>query len=287
MREFPVEFVATQVPSVLPEGTVVPPLSYLVGLLVAAAIVGYGFLARRPAVTGTHVISLGPWIATGAAGHVLHVLGALPPVADPLGGTPAVYLATGVVAGCVWLVATTVFSPARVPAAIGSIGGVAFVTLLAWVLVVGTRRGGLELLWPAVGLVVSVAITILAWRGLERLRPEAAAATGSVGRFALFGHVIDAISTTVGVDVLGFGERTPLSRVILEFSASLPTAEILGAGWLFVLVKVVIVGWIVVLFAEYVETDPVEGRLLLGFIAAVGLGPGVHNLLLFAATGGI
>jgi len=90
----------------------------------------------------------------------------------------------------------------------------------------------------------------------------------------------------VGVDVLGFGERTPASRLIIEFADRLPTAEALGSGWLFVVVKLVLVGGVVVLFADYIEDEPTEGYLLLGFIAAVGLGPGVHNLLLFAVTGG-
>jgi uncharacterized membrane protein len=53
-----------------------------------------------------------------------------------------------------------------------------------------------------------------------------------------------------------------------------------------VVVKLVLVGGVVVLFADYIEDEPTEGYLLLGFIAAVGLGPGVHNLLLFAVTGG-
>jgi uncharacterized membrane protein len=40
---------------------------------------------------------------------------------------------------------------------------------------------------------------------------------------------------------------------------------------------------IVALLAEYVEEAPAEGHLLLAGLAAVGLGPGVHNLLLFLA----
>jgi uncharacterized membrane protein len=129
-------------------------------------------------------------------------------------------------------------------------------------------------------------VTALAWISLRRLRPEATATAGAVGLLALFGHGLDAVSTAVGVDVLGFGERTPLSRVIMEFAAGLPTADFLGSGWLFVVIKMVLVGGIVVLFADYIEETPAEGYLLLGFIAAVGLGPGAHNLLLFAVTAG-
>ncbi|MCO8268932.1 DUF63 family protein, partial [Haloferax sp. AB510] len=115
-------------------------------------------------------------------------------------------------------------------------------------------------------------------------RAEAAAA-GSLGLLAIFGHALDALSTAVGIDVLGFGERTPLSRIILEAAAALPTAEVIGVGWLFVLVKLVVAGFVVALLADYVREDPTEGALLLGLVAAVGLGPGVHNLLLFAIAG--
>jgi len=72
----------------------------------------------------------------------------------------------------------------------------------------------------------------------------------------------------------------------MAFADWLPTAETLGSGWLFVVVKLAVAGGVVVLFADYIDEVPTEGLLLLGFIAAVGLGPGVHNLLLFAVTGG-
>ena len=107
-------------------------------------------------------------------------------------------------------------------------------------------------------------------------------AAGGVGALAVVAHALDGVSTAVGVDVLGFGERTPLSRVIIETAAALPTAEVLGAGWLFVVVKLAVACVVVVLLADLVEEDPREGSLLLGFVAAVGLGPGAHNLLLFA-----
>ena len=101
---------------------------------------------------------------------------------------------------------------------------------------------------------------------------------------ATFGHALDAVSTAVGVDVLGFGERSPLSQHIMDAAAALPTADAVGVGWLFVLVKLAVVAGVVALFAEYVEEDPAEGYLLLGFVAAVGLGPGVHNLFLFTVA---
>ena len=85
--------------------------------------------------------------------------------------------------------------------------------------------------------------------------------------------------------MLGSGERTPLSRLIIEFAAGLPAEPIIGAGWLFVLVKLGVASLVVWLFADLVEAEPRRSRLLLGFVAAVGLGPAVHNLLLFTISG--
>ena len=132
----------------------------------------------------------------------------------------------------------------------------------------------------------AIVLTAIGWLVLRRLRPAATATTGAVGLLALFGHTLDGVSTAIGVDVLGFGERTPLSRLILDTADALPTAELLGVGWLFVAVKIVVAGVVVVLFREYVADEPTEGYALLGFVAAVGFGPGVHNLLLFTVVGG-
>ncbi len=271
----------------LPEGFALPPWPYLVGLLAAAVAVGFGLYRSRPRVTARHILGLAPWMAVGSCLHVLYVIEGLPPSVEPLAGTAAVYLTVGVVAGGIWLVALSSRPSEQIPTVLGVTGGLALVPVVGAALAVGAERGTLTLFWPALGAIVTLPATALVWAALRRLRPEAAAATGWVGLLALFGHILDAISTTVGVDILGFGERTPLSRWILEFAAELPTAELLGTGWLFIIVKVVLVGGVVVLFADYIEETPAEGYLLLGFIAAVGLGPGAHNLLLFAVTGGL
>jgi uncharacterized membrane protein len=51
-----------------------------------------------------------------------------------------------------------------------------------------------------------------------------------------------------------------------------------------VLVKLGLGAGIAALLTGSVREAPREGRLLLAFVAAVGLGPGAHNLLLFAIT---
>jgi len=268
---------------VLPEGFALPPLPYLLGLLAAVAAVAGALYRTAPSVTDRTVLALAPWVAVGSALHVLFVVGWVPDAVRPLLGTPAVYLTTFAVAGTVWLAAPR--TPVSAERALAATGTAVALVVVGYAVARATRTGGLQLLWPAVGLLVAVAITVALWEATRRTYPDAAVATGAAGALALFGHALDAVSTAVGVDVLGFGERTPVSQIVLDVAASLPTADAIGVGWLFVLVKLVIAEAVVVLFADLIREDPREGYLLLGAVAAVGLGPGAHNILLFVVAG--
>ncbi len=268
--------------AVLPAGFALPPLPYLLGLLAASAAVGAWLWRLRPAVTGDTVLGLVPWMGVGSALHALYVLELAPSAVRPLLGTPAVY-ATGFVAlGLAWAAAErSAVTPVAVARRLALAGGIVLAVAVAAVLALA---GSVSVLWPAVGLALAAALTVGTWRLLLAAAP-AAAATGAAGVVVVFAHALDGASTAIGVDVLGYGERTPASRVILEAAGALPTAELLGVGWLFVAVKLGVAGAVVWLFADFVEDDPRQGYLLLAVVAAVGLGPGVHNLLLYAAAG--
>jgi uncharacterized membrane protein len=268
--------------AILPEGFALPPLPYLLGLLLALAGVAVALSRRRPPVTERLVLAATPWMALGSALHVLYVLETLPAPIRPLAGTPAVYLTVAALAGATWLGAAA--TARDTPALVGGIGGAVFLPVVALVGAAGLARGSLRLL-PAASILVGTAVVAAAtWVLLRRVRPGVAV-TGRVGALAVLGHTLDGVSTAVGIDLLGFGERTPLSALVIEFAASLPTAPLVGSGWLFVLVKLAVAGGVVALLTETVREAPTEGRLLLGFVAAVGLGPGVHNVLLFAVAG--
>jgi uncharacterized membrane protein len=280
--------------AILPEGFALPPLPYLALLFSAAGAVTLAVLRRRPAVTPRVVLAFAPWMVLGSALHVLYVVDALPDVLRPLAGTPAVYVTVAIVGVGTWVAADalgsregtpTTSATDHAPLVLGSLGTLLAVAAAVAVLSVGASRGTLAPFVPVAGLVVSGFVAVAAWAVLVRAYPPALV-TGAVGALAVFGHSLDAVSTALGVDVLGFGERTPLSRLIIEFAKDLPTEPLLGAGWLFVLVKLVVVCGIVALFTDYVRDEPTEGYLLLGVVAAVGLGPGAHNLLLFAIAGG-
>lgn len=268
---------------VLPEGTSVPPLPHLLVLAAGVAVVGWGMRRDRPAVTEPVVLALAPWMVAGAALHVLYQAGTVPPDIAPFLGTPAVYVTTAVVAGSTWLAARRV-GDARSP--VRPLAGVGVALALAAV-VLALAAGGVDrVAVPLAALAVGIGLGGGGWVALARLRPGAVATCGYVGLLVLVAHALDGVSTAAGVDLLGFGERSPASRAIMDAAAALPTAEVLGVGWLFVLVKLAVAAAVVVLFAEYVREEPSPGYALLGLIAAVGLGPGVHNVLLYAVASG-
>ncbi|WP_435155105.1 DUF63 family protein [Haladaptatus sp. DFWS20] len=269
---------------VLPEGFALPSLSYLLPLLLAVGAVLWSLRRAEPTISERTVVALAPWMVVGAGLHALYQVQVIPESIAPLFGTPAVYLTTFVVAGVVWLISLRRFT-ATVPRVLASVGIVGIALVLALALWHGVQNDSLRLFWPLVALVVAVLFTGVLWAMTQYFYPHVAVITGAVGVLTLFGHALDAVSTAVGIDVLNASERTPVSRAILEFAEVLPTADVIGVGWLFILVKLAIAEFVVILFADYVAEEPAEGYLLLGVVAAVGLGPGAHNLILFAITG--
>lgn len=269
---------------VLPEGFALPPLRYLGPLLVVLVTAGALLWTVRPRVTDRVVLAVVPWMVAGAGAHALYAVGALPGAVEPLFGVPAVYLSVGALAAVVWVLAavTTSTWTHDDPALYLFIGGLlAAVLALAAAVAWGLAAGELALLWPGVGLVVSVALTAAVWALVHRWFPRTAALAAWTGVVVVFGHALDGVSTAIGVDVLDGVERSPVADAVIWLGSRLPTAAVLGDTWLFVLVKLALPVAILVLFRDYLDESPDQARLLLAVIAAVGLGPGVHNLLLF------
>ena len=274
--------VGVAVPAVvLPSDFALPALPYLVGLAGAATVVVVLLYRANPPVTEASVTALGPWMAAGGGLYALYQADAAPGSVAPLFGSPAVYVTVGVLAGGTWLAVADRpadgWRPSNAPGVLALAGTGLFVVALAAAVAAADRFD--------VGLsaFILLAATLAAgavWVGLRRLRDVSA--TGTVGALAVFGHSLDGVSTAVGYDLLGFAEQTPLSRVILRAGEALPTADLLGAGWPFVAVKLALAAVVVALFEPYVRDDPEEGYLLLGLVTAVGLGPGAHNVVLFA-----
>lgn len=266
-------------------GFVVPDPIYVAALALTAVGATLVLYLMQVPVTNRTVVALAPWMVTGSALHVLWRMNAFPDAVAPLFSSPSVYVTTYVVAAFMWGVSRSLaYANPQSPSIsrrLGSVGLGAALTFIAFVVWNGMQQGTLSLFWPVIAFAVAGVVAAVAWALFAIRFSEAAGVTGAAGALVVYGHALDGISTAVAVDVLGLGESMVLSRTIIDLAARLPTAEYVGTGWLFVLVKLLLAALVVVLFRGYVREDPVQGRLLLAFVAAVGLGPGSHNLLLF------
>ncbi|GGN93201.1 MULTISPECIES: DUF63 family protein [Haloarcula] len=275
---------------VLPTGFGLPPVPYLAALAGGTLVVSALLVALDPPIDQRIVVALAPWMAIGGT---LHALGQPPievydPVLRPLFGTPSVYFTTYVTLGTVWVL-LSLFGVRRghdetVSRNLGLTGTGILTVLLVLAAITALRSELLALVWPTVavvGAVVLSAITLLLvalWRTPIIVRTRYAAPV------VVFAHAFDGVSTAIGTDVIGVGERSPVPRAIMDFAGTLPTAPLIGEGWLFALVKLVVAVAVVVLMHQYLEDEPAEGSLLLAFIAAVGLGPATNNVVLFLFT---
>lgn len=268
--------------AVFPSGFALPPTPYLVAILGLGAIAIAALWTVRPPVNQAIVIALSPWMVTGGALYALFQTGELPEILAPFFSSPAVYVTTFGIAGLVWAVGTRYEFMA--PVLVVSTGAVTVVGTVGAALGLAFTQGTLSPFWPFVAVVVAIVLTAGVWAAV---RPQSVrfADTGYAGQLVVFGHAIDGVSTAVGADVLHFAEQTPLSRVVIEVGAALPTAELIGAGWLFVVLKVALAVVVVRLLGDLVRQEPPQAYALLGFVAAVGLGPGAHNVVLFAIAG--
>lgn len=272
---------------VLPEGFVVPPWYYLVPLSLSLVGIAAILWAIEPPITDETVVAFAPWMMAGSSLHVLYKIAVVPPLLEPLFSSPSVYATTAVVAGLVWIVADWLYAAGlqrSIGRFVGITGAIVFLVLAAIVLLWGFEAGTFNPLWPVVAIVSAVIVTTGAWIALSIWFTEIAAITRFSGGLVVFSQALDGVSTAIGYDALGVHEQVPLSRLLLETGRTLPTYEYVGAGWLFVAAKVLIALVVVGVFAEYVRDRPRRGRLMLALVAAVGLGPGVHNVLLFAVS---
>ena len=138
-----------------------------------------------------------------------------------------------------------------------------------------------HLLWPAVSILGAVALTAIVWLMIHYVSPLVSVRAGWMGAFVVFGQAVDGVSTAVGVDVLTVTEQVPLSRAVLDLAATLPTASVIGVGWLFVALKMSLATGLVWLIATDSEMTPLGTRLLFLGAGLAGLVPGLRNLVLY------
>lgn len=262
---------------VLPTGTTVPPLPYVALLVGGLAIVVTVLYRRNPPITATTILALSPWMVAGAATYVTYQLERVPEPFAPFASSPAVYGTAAILAGTTWVIATEYTAiPHRLLAVTGVLATIPATTVAV------LASDHLTPVIPLISLVAATVVTGLYWR-IGPTAVDAVATTGSAGTLVVFGQALDGFTTTLGIAHLGFAEQTPLSRLLIEATANYPL-PLLGSGWLFLLVKLALGFGVVWLLAPTVDRSPRDGYLLLGLVAAVGLGPGTHNALLFTVT---
>lgn len=279
------------------EGFVVPPVEYAALLAVGAAVVLAVLYAVQPPVTQRTVLAFVPWMVSGAALHVFYQIGELyqvqiyPPIAKPLFSAPAVYLTTFVGMGGVWIISSIIGLSSQssvsggdsVSKYLGALGLGVMISLVGLVFWQGLDPavGPMEPVLPLVGIITTMVVTFVVYILLGTWRTHIIAQARLVGALVLFAHLLDGITTAIGQDIIGFEERSVLSARIMEFAAGLPTAQYLGSGWLFVVVKMLLAVLIVVGFADYVSEEPTRGNLFFAVIIALGIGPAMNNIFLF------
>jgi uncharacterized membrane protein len=271
----------------------IPPLIHSLSLLVGSSTIAVLLFAVRPPVTQRTVLSFVPWIVSGAALHVFYQLGEIfqvriyPPDIAPLFAAPAVYLTTFILMGGVWALLAMVLPPdkhrAQVPLFLGIIGVSAAVPLIGLVIYQGLDEAvaPMEPLWPMVALVGSIAATAGVYFFLGVWRTYVIARARVAGGLVIFAHLFDAITTTIGVDIIGANERSAIPRAILDIAGELPTADALGTGWLLILLKLVLAVAIVMYFSADLRDHESQTNILFAFVMALGLGPAAHNFFLF------
>jgi uncharacterized membrane protein len=275
---------------------VVPDPAYT-GLLLALVVVVTALLyVLRPPVTQTLVVALTPWMMSGAALHVFYLLGerfqrqVFPPLVEPFFSAPAVYLTTFVLMGAAWVVSIILGGSTQsstegrdyIAYYLGATGTGIVITLIGLLIWQGLDDPlTIEPVVPVIGVVATMILTFIVYVMLGTWRTYIIAEARHVGALVLFAHLLDGVTTALGADVLGITERSVLPARIMEFAGTLPTAEYIGVGWLFLVVKLLLAVLIVVVFADYVSESPNEGNLFFAIVVALGLGPAMNNLFLF------
>lgn len=243
----------------------------VVGLV---AVLGGAVLSRvRPTVTSTSLAALVPWVVTGAT---VYAGAQSAGIEGPIFSPPWVYVVVGGFSALVWAGGVVSGRESTILAGVG-----VTVALLSGV-VAESAAGPARLRWPILSLAGATLLTAVVWMAVGRGVPGLER-TGWLGPFALFGQTFDGVTTLVGVDVLGFSERVTLSRWILELAAGLPTAEVLGTGWLFLVVKISLASVVLRLAAAW-EDDERSRNAFVWVVGVVGLGPAVHNVILHALS---
>lgn len=239
-----------------------------VGLVVIVGVV-LAWRVSEP-LTDWGVVALSPWVFAAAILGLGTRAGSWLVIQPPL-----VYLLALTVATTCWAVLDRLSAP-RPETGVAVVGSVAVLPALGGG---GTPGFESQLLVGLGSLGLTAGLAGVVWWRFGHYFPDRRDRAGLAGLFVVFGHLLDGVTTAVGIDRLGLGEQTPLARMVLSSVEGAPVAPIVGVGWVFILLKVVVA----LLFVWWVpgfSRSAHDRRFLYALVATLGLGPGVQNLLL-------
>jgi len=191
----------------------------------------------------------------------------------------AIYVAVGVVAVLAWGAGRSIqregITPQRMVLIVGTLAALAVTSIF------GLSLGrSAALFWPVVSVLTGLVLTATVWVSLARWQPAITRRTGISGGLLLTGQTLDATTTMVGIDVLGFSEQVTLSRLIIDATAGLPITPLIGTTGPFVAVKVGLAIAVLCWIGRPEDFTEVERRMIFGIVTAVGVIPAVNNLVL-------
>jgi uncharacterized membrane protein len=220
------------------------------------------------------LLSWVPWVATAAGAGVILDGGMETVFGMEPRGTSVIVLLAAIIS---WFVVRRVMDRSGGVRLFAAVGTVTFTPVVIQTL----RSAGLqEIFWLTIAVVGAVLLA-----GSTRIlfaRFSESTGLGYLGGFVVFAQAFDATTTAVGTDVLGYTEQTPLSKFVLTVARRLPLTELIGVGWIYILLKVALALSIVSLLSDDMES--VSEPLALAVVAFAGFGPAVHNVVLYAIT---
>lgn len=174
--------------------------------------------------------------------------------------------------------------------AIGIALAVAVLSYLGW-LILSWAHVHLYLEIALVVLTMTTVFTIISWWFINRDGNTIAEGIGSIGIVVLWSQILDGVANVVGIDWVykltggmqkNLVPKHPINRGLVEIGSQFPewVTNIIGTAWLFLVVKIGAALLVIYIFdKEAMEENPGWTILLLIVIIAVGLGPGMRDML--------
>jgi uncharacterized membrane protein len=243
-------------------------------------MIGLGGVVRAvPDLRRRTVLAATPWMILGGVLHALALAGAYDGPAAAAFASTLVVPATGVLAATAWvpLVQVGRLRTRADPAGyLGATGAGALVPLLVVTLLAGRATVATLaplVLTPVLGGLAAAGVIF----GLGLSAAPALAATRSLGLLAVYAQVFHGVVVVVAVDALGASPTGSVAVPAVGLGARLSLG--VGTAWLFLLLTMFGAALLVAGLGRVAERHPPVAYILLGAIAAAGIGPGVATLL--------